>query len=356
MRRLLPPRAEKLVLLVAVVAVALALAVGAGAFGGPAPKTTLYQKTLQLAGEYRCPVCQGESAAVSGAPEAVEIRSLIAGWLERGRTDAEIRSALVADYGNSILERPPASGISTLLWALPVIATASAIGGLGLAFRRWRRASWKRATEKAEPVKTEPVKAEGVKAEGVKAEAGLNLLRWARGSERYRRATLGAGVALVALAGALWVVDRTSTQRPPGGTATGGQASTSQAAVTQELQAADALSGAQPAAALALYDEVLAAHPDEPAALASEGFIYARAGMPGKALGLLSRAEKVDPSFAPAHLYRGLVLLDYLKKPGEAAPELRWYLAHGGGGSGATVAREALSAARAELGAHKVRG
>jgi hypothetical protein len=44
-------------------------------------------------------------------------------------------------------------------------------------------------------------------------------------------------------------------------------------------------------------------------------------------LQLLAQAEKDDPSYGPAHLYRGLAFLsedDY----GDSVPELTWYLGH----------------------------
>ena len=124
------------------VCVGLSLAVGSGAIGtGHGKPPSLYQRTLQVAGEYRCPVCAGESVAASQAPEAVEIRQLVEHWLQEGDSQATIRSFLVHDYGLSILERPPASGVTVLVWVLPVVAGALAITGLGLGFVRWRRAT-----------------------------------------------------------------------------------------------------------------------------------------------------------------------------------------------------------------------
>ena len=126
---------------VAVVA-GLSLAVGAGAFsGGHAKPLSLYQRTMQVAGEYRCPVCAGESVATSDAAEAVEIRGLIQGWLSEGRSQGQIRSYLVDDYGLSILEKPPASGIGVLIWVLPVVFGVLGVIGLALVFAHWRRAS-----------------------------------------------------------------------------------------------------------------------------------------------------------------------------------------------------------------------
>ena len=123
-----------------VLAAILALAAGSGALGSGRGRTaSLYQRALQVAGEYRCPVCQGETAAASDAPQAVEMKSLIQGWLREGRSPAQIRSYLVADYGVSILEKPPASGLGALLWVLPGVAVALGVAGLGFGFSRWRR-------------------------------------------------------------------------------------------------------------------------------------------------------------------------------------------------------------------------
>ncbi len=118
----------------AVVLVAgLALAIGAGALvAAAANRRSLYQRTLAVAGQYRCPVCASESAAVSNAAEAVEMRSLIQGWLKQGDSQAQIRHFLVADYGTSILEKPPATGLNTLVWALPAAAGPSAWPGSAL--------------------------------------------------------------------------------------------------------------------------------------------------------------------------------------------------------------------------------
>ena len=124
------------------VAVCAGVALAAGVFGGGgAHPVSLYQRTMAVAGEYRCPVCAGESVAASDAPEAVEIKGLVQQWLADGRSQAQIRSYLVRDYGTSILERPPTSGVSVLVWALPGVAVAAGLIGLGFGFARWRRAN-----------------------------------------------------------------------------------------------------------------------------------------------------------------------------------------------------------------------
>jgi tetratricopeptide (TPR) repeat protein len=294
--------------------------------------------------------------ATSQAPEASEMRALIAAWLKEGRAQAKIRSALVADYGSSILEKPSASGLGFLLWALPVAVIAIAGGGLSLAFARWRRAEAEAVTRTSlspvtrPPVTRPPVTRPPVTRQGqprrASVRSGVALSRRLLSGKRYERAAFLAGLVLVALAAALWLLDRSSSPGAPARTAAASEPQ-SAGTVATELQAANSLAGTEPVTALALYGEVLASEPGEPAALVGEAVIYARARMATKALALLREAERSDPAYAPAHLDRGLVLLSYAHEPRAAVAELRWYMAYGPKGQGRAEAAKALAAATA---------
>lgn len=85
----------------------------------------------------KCPVCAGESVAVSNAPASLEIRKEIAEQVQQGQTDEQIRAYYAARYGEAILLTPSAEGINALVWILPVVALAVALAGLAIAFRRW---------------------------------------------------------------------------------------------------------------------------------------------------------------------------------------------------------------------------
>jgi cytochrome c-type biogenesis protein CcmH len=112
--------------------------------GGPA---TSGQRAHTLATELRCPDCEGLSVADSSTPSAQAIRADLGRRTNAGQSDSSIRSVYVARYGTSILLNPPASGLSLLVWVLPVIALALGAGGLAFAFRRWRREPRLRATD-----------------------------------------------------------------------------------------------------------------------------------------------------------------------------------------------------------------
>jgi cytochrome c-type biogenesis protein CcmH len=92
----------------------------------------------RVASQVRCPTCSGQSVADSNAASSQAIRDDIRTRIQEGQSDGAIRSFLVSRYGSDILLNPPASGVSGLVWALPVMGFIIAIGGLGLAFRRWR--------------------------------------------------------------------------------------------------------------------------------------------------------------------------------------------------------------------------
>jgi len=78
------------------------------------------------------------SAAESDAAASAAIRDEIRSRIQQGQTDAQIKGYLVSRFGPDILLTPPASGVSSLVWILPVAAFICAIGGLTVAFRRWR--------------------------------------------------------------------------------------------------------------------------------------------------------------------------------------------------------------------------
>jgi cytochrome c-type biogenesis protein CcmH len=83
-----------------------------------------------LAGRLRCPVCQGESIADSGAELARNYRDLIAEEVATGATDDAIIDLFVARYGDWVLLDPPARGRTLVLWALPALALAVGLGAV----------------------------------------------------------------------------------------------------------------------------------------------------------------------------------------------------------------------------------
>jgi cytochrome c-type biogenesis protein CcmH len=129
-RRVLPG-----VALAAVVVAALVI----GGAGRSHPSRSPAARAHAIAAELRCPVCQGLSVADSPSETAKAISDDVRRRVDAGESDAAIRAFYVGRYGQWILLEPETSGLGALVWILPVTALVLGIGGLALAFRRWRR-------------------------------------------------------------------------------------------------------------------------------------------------------------------------------------------------------------------------
>ena len=121
----------------AVMALVLVVALGVGARGRSGPPTDA-QRADRIADQVRCPTCRGLSAADSDAPAARAMREEVLRRVQAGDTDQAILGYIVSRYDGSILLQPEGDGVAGLVWALPVAGLVGAVGGLVLAFRRWR--------------------------------------------------------------------------------------------------------------------------------------------------------------------------------------------------------------------------
>jgi cytochrome c-type biogenesis protein CcmH len=119
-----------------VVVLAVALVVGSGVGGHPA---TAAQRAEALDAQLRCPSCEDVSVADSGAASAVAVRRQVLRLVQEGSSDQAIEASLEARYGPTILLRPPARGLTSLVWLLPALAGGAAVVGLVVLFSRRSR-------------------------------------------------------------------------------------------------------------------------------------------------------------------------------------------------------------------------
>ncbi len=84
----------------------------------------------------RCLVCQGQSIADSDAALAGDMRSLVRRRIAEGDTPDEVRTWLIARYGDWVSYDPPLSRATWPLWAAPLVLLG--LGGW-LAARKLRR-------------------------------------------------------------------------------------------------------------------------------------------------------------------------------------------------------------------------
>ena len=116
------------------IVVVVALAVVLWPNGSQSPAARAHDLETEL----KCPECQGLSVADSQAPTSRAIRADIKRRIKAGQDDAEFRLAYSDNYGESILLSPQDSGVSLLVWILPVVVVALGATGIVFALRRNR--------------------------------------------------------------------------------------------------------------------------------------------------------------------------------------------------------------------------
>ena len=112
-----------------------------GAALAPAATAATNQSQASLTdieNDVMCTSCR-ESLAVAQSPQADSERSYIRGLIAQGLTKQQIEQNLVAQYGEAVLGKPPASGFSLTVYVLPPVILAAGITILLFTLPRWRR-------------------------------------------------------------------------------------------------------------------------------------------------------------------------------------------------------------------------
>lgn len=115
------------------------------------PKS-LDERTLEVARQIQCPVCNGESVADSPSLKASEMRAVIRQQLAAGRSEQQVLAYFSDVYGSDILESPPQQGFTSLIWIMPVLMLlAGAIAVVTIA-REWQKQARVAGATSDEPV------------------------------------------------------------------------------------------------------------------------------------------------------------------------------------------------------------
>lgn len=110
------------------------LALPAAASAAPAPQTTVNA----IEAEVMCPIC-GTLLELAESPQAKREKVFVAKLVAAGKSKAEVKDALVAQYGPSVLALPKASGFDLSAYLVPILALAVAAVALVFSVLRWRR-------------------------------------------------------------------------------------------------------------------------------------------------------------------------------------------------------------------------
>jgi cytochrome c-type biogenesis protein CcmH len=136
-----PGVARARALLVAMLAIAVTLSTAIAFFApraadasGPPPRTTLPAIERQV----MCVTCK-IPLNVAESAQANRERVYIRGLIGEGKTAAEIKDALVAQYGPAVLALPSDHGFDLAVYLVPIVVVAVVLLLLALALPRWRR-------------------------------------------------------------------------------------------------------------------------------------------------------------------------------------------------------------------------
>ncbi|MEX2194898.1 MAG: cytochrome c-type biogenesis protein CcmH [Thermoleophilaceae bacterium] len=122
-------------LLTLLLAAAALLALPAAALA-QCPKTTLGD----VEDEVMCPQCGIPLELATEAPQAQAERRFIEEQVAACRSKEEIKDALVAQFGPSVLALPEDDGFNLAVYLVPILVVLFASGAIALAVTRWRRA------------------------------------------------------------------------------------------------------------------------------------------------------------------------------------------------------------------------
>ena len=121
-------------------ALLLSLAFAAPALAAPATLPDVEDEVM-------CVEC-GTALNVSTSPVAEREREFIRRRIAEGKGKAEIKAALVKEYGPRVLATPEGGGFDVAAWLVPGAVSLLALIAVGLAAVRWRG---KRADDDDEP-------------------------------------------------------------------------------------------------------------------------------------------------------------------------------------------------------------
>ena len=136
-----------LVLLIAMTAGPQALA-PATASAAPTPRASL----TDIESDVMCTSCR-EPLEVAQSPQADSERAYIRGLIAQGENKQQILQNLVAQYGPSVLGKPPAHGFNLTVYILPPAMLIVGAAILFVTLPRWRRRTRAAAAQPAPDLK-----------------------------------------------------------------------------------------------------------------------------------------------------------------------------------------------------------
>ncbi len=132
----------------------------------PAPRTTLPAVESQV----MCVTCK-ISLSVAQSPQANRERVYIQHLIGEGRTLAQVKSALVYQYGSAVLALPPSRGFDLGAYIVPAVVVLALLIAAAVLLPRWRRRA--RAAQAARDAEEVPAAAALSSADAARLQADM---------------------------------------------------------------------------------------------------------------------------------------------------------------------------------------
>lgn len=131
-----------------------------------APTATAEQRAslTEIEKQVMCPVC-GTLLQLAESPQAQREKAFIRRLIAEGKTESQIKDALVAEYGDEVLALPQGSGFSLSAYVVPIVAFIVAAIALAIGVMRWRRAGGRSDAQGPQPCAPEGDDAERLDAD-----------------------------------------------------------------------------------------------------------------------------------------------------------------------------------------------
>jgi cytochrome c-type biogenesis protein CcmH len=107
---------------------------GTSAQAAAPPRTTL----LVIERQVMCVTCK-IPLNVAESPQSLRERAFIRGLIAEGKSEAQVKDALVAQYGPSVLALPATKGFDLAAYLVPVAVVLVLLAMLALLLPSWRR-------------------------------------------------------------------------------------------------------------------------------------------------------------------------------------------------------------------------
>ncbi len=93
-------------------------------------QTTVDETARAIGATLKCPVCNGLAVTESPSDFARSMYAEVRSQVAKGQSADQIKAFFVGKYGSSVLLEPPFSGVTLLVWLLPLGALALGAWGL----------------------------------------------------------------------------------------------------------------------------------------------------------------------------------------------------------------------------------